>query len=66
MLLQNYTYDHNNGRALQGFLPPYQIQNGRLSAVINFTMPDIWQTVPDSWTIRPTIKQIMPYQKAMC
>ena len=25
-----------------------QIQNGRLSAIINFDMPDTGQTVPDS------------------
>ena len=25
-----------------------QIKNGRLSAIINFNMPDIWQTVPYS------------------
>ena len=30
--------------------------NDRPSAIINFTMPDIWKTVPDSQTIRPTIK----------
>ena len=28
-----------------------QIQNDRLSALINVNMPDIWQTVPDSQTI---------------
>ena len=26
----------------------YRIQNGQLSAIDNFHMPDIWQTVPDS------------------
>ena len=25
-----------------------QIENGQLSAIINFNMPDTWKTVPDS------------------
>ena len=32
-----------------------QIQNGRLSAIIDYNMHNIWKTVPDSWTI--TVKQ---------
>ena len=35
----------------------HQIQNGRLSAIINFIMPDIWKTVPDSYYKTITIKQ---------
>ena len=37
---------------------------GRPSAIINFDMPDIWQTVPDSSTI--TIKQNVRFQVGMC
>ena len=33
-----------------------QIQNGRLSAIINFNMPDTRQTVPDSYIDAPTLK----------
>ena len=33
-----------------------QIKNGRLSAIIHFYMFDIWQTVPDSWTITIKLK----------
>ena len=40
------------------------MQNGRLSAVINFNMPDIWQTVPYSWTI--TTKQNVRFQVGIC
>ena len=46
----------------------YQIQNGRLSArltaIINFNMPDILQTVPDSLTI--TMKQHVRFQVGIC
>ena len=44
-----------------------QIQNGRLSAIINFDMPDTGQTVPDStltfkisiiWKVACTLLQI--------
>ena len=41
-----------------------QIQNGRLSAIINFNMPDIWQTVPDNYTI--SIKQNVRFQVWIC
>ena len=27
------------------------MQNGRLVAIIDFNMRDIWKTMPDSWTI---------------
>ena len=37
-----------------------QIKNGRLSAVMNFNMPDIWQTVQYSQTI--TTKQNVRFQ----
>ena len=40
------------------------IQNGQLSAIINFNMPDMWQTMPDSWTI--TIKQNERCQAGVC
>ena len=38
----------------------YTIQNGRQSAIIYFHMPNIWQTVLDSYTI--TIKQIVRFR----
>ena len=28
-----------------------QIQNGRFGAIIDFTMRNVWQAVPDSYTI---------------
>ena len=34
----------------------YDHLNDRPSAIINCTMLDIWKTVPDSQTIRPTRK----------
>ena len=33
-------------------------------AIINFNLPDIWQTVPDSWTIN--IKQNVRFQVGIC
>ena len=40
-----------------------QIQNGRLSAIIQFHMADMWYTVPDGKTI--TIKQNVRIQERM-
>ena len=36
------------------------IQNSRQSAMINFNMPDIWQTVPDS--LNSTVKENVRFQ----
>ena len=36
------------GISLSVNFQPDQIQNGRLSAIINFDMPDTGQTVPDT------------------
>ena len=41
----------------------YQNQSGRLSALFNFNMPDILQTVPVSYTI--TMKD-MQFQIKIC
>ena len=38
--------------------------NGRPSVTINFNMPDIWQTVADSWSI--TINQNVHFEVGIC
>ena len=42
----------------------YQIQNGRLVAIIVFNMSNIWKMVPDSYTI--TIEQNVQFQAGVC
>ena len=44
--------------------PIHQIQNGRLIAIINFNMPNIWQTVPNSYTI--TVERNVFFQVRIC
>ena len=41
-----------------------QIQNGRISVIIYFVMPDVMRTVPDSYTIN--IKQNVWFQGWIC
>ena len=42
-LLRNKMCVFREGYALKNF-----VQNGVLAAIIDFNMPDIWQTMPDS------------------
>ena len=49
---------------LFGALENFTYLSGQPSAIINFNMPDIGRTVPDSWTI--TIKQNVRFQVGIC
>ena len=54
LIMANYHYPIKQIVRFQGWIYALkksqhdQIQNSRLSAIINFNMLDIWQTVPDS------------------